>query len=98
MSQYIHIQKIKNLSLFVNNRVYLVLEVFKITHFTIFRCYLAIFRKEKNLNQDDLAKILHISRKTLSLIENGGDLPFSLAIKISRYFKKDIFEIWKEKK
>lgn len=52
-------------------------------------------RKEKDLSQDVLGSILGVSRQTISSLENGRYNPsLILAFKISRYFKKDIEEIF----
>lgn len=52
-------------------------------------------RKEKGLNQEELASILNVSRQTISSLENGRYNPsILLAFKIARYFKKDIEEIF----
>lgn len=52
-------------------------------------------RKEKGLNQEELASILNVSRQTISSLENGRYNPsIILAFKIARYFKKDIEEIF----
>ncbi len=62
-------------------------------------------RKEKGLNQQDLAEILLVSRQTISSLENGRYNPsLILAFKIAAYFNlriEDIFineEAWKWKK
>ena len=53
------------------------------------------FRREKDLNQAELAAILEVSRQTISSLENGRYNPsLILAFKIARYFKKDIEEIF----
>ncbi|MDL2246835.1 helix-turn-helix transcriptional regulator [Methanobrevibacter sp. OttesenSCG-928-K11] len=57
--------------------------------------YLEALRKEKNINQEDLAKVLKVSRQTISSIENGRYNPsIILAFKIANYFEKTIEEIF----
>jgi putative transcriptional regulator len=52
-------------------------------------------RKQKGLNQEELAEILKVSRQTISSLENGRYNPsIILAFKISRYFKKSIEDIF----
>ena len=52
-------------------------------------------RKQKGLNQEELAEILKVSRQTISWRENGRYNPsIILAFKISRYFKKSIEDIF----
>ena len=53
-------------------------------------------RKIKNLSQNDLADALSVSRQTINSIENGKfDPSLTLAIKLTRYFKVSIDEIFK---
>ena len=52
-------------------------------------------RKERGLNQDDFAKMLHVSRQTISSIETGKYNPsLELAFAISDFFCKRIEEIF----
>ena len=52
-------------------------------------------RKERGLNQDDFAKMLRVSRQTISSIETGKYNPsFELAFAISDFFGKRIEEIF----
>ena len=52
-------------------------------------------RKQKGLNQEELAEILKVSRQTISSLENGRYNPsIILAFKISRYFEKSIEDIF----
>ena len=52
-------------------------------------------RKERGLNQDDFAKMLRVSRQTISSIETGKYNPsLELAIAISDFFGKRIEEIF----
>jgi len=53
-------------------------------------------RKIKNVSQNDLANALSVSRQTINSIENGKfDPSLTLAIKLTRYFKVSIDEIFK---
>jgi putative transcriptional regulator len=58
---------------------------------------LKIERAIKNLTQDDLAKLIGVSRQTINSIESGRYVPSTvLALKISKVFEKtvnDIFEL-----
>lgn len=57
--------------------------------------YVEQLRKERGLNQDELAKILRVSRQTISSIENGKYNPsLELAFAISDFFQKSIEEIF----
>ena len=52
-------------------------------------------RKERGLNQDDFAKLLRVSRQTISSIETGKYNPsLELAFAISDFFGKQIEEIF----
>ncbi len=52
-------------------------------------------RMEKNLTQEDLARILEVSRQTISSLEQGRyDPSIQLAFKIARYFDKYIEDIF----
>ncbi|VMZ92381.1 transcriptional regulator [Streptococcus pneumoniae] len=52
-------------------------------------------RKQKGINQEDLADTLKVSRQTISSLENGRYNPsIILAIKIARYFEKPVEEIF----
>lgn len=57
--------------------------------------YVEQLRKEHGLNQDELAKILRVSRQTISSIENGKYNPsLELAFAISDFFQKSIEDIF----
>jgi len=52
-------------------------------------------RAEKKISQQKLAEILNVSRQTINSIETGKfDPSLTLTIKIVRFFKKDIQEIF----
>ena len=52
-------------------------------------------RKSRNLRQEDLAKILGVTRQTVIAIENNKyDPTLELAMKISEYFEKSVNEIF----
>lgn len=52
-------------------------------------------RKIKNINQDQLAEALEVSRQTISSLENGRYNPsITLAFKIARYFNRAIEDIF----
>jgi putative transcriptional regulator len=54
-------------------------------------------RAVRNITQEDLAKIIGVSRQTINAMEAGKYVPSTvLALKIARYFGKpleDIFEL-----
>ncbi|RZJ48101.1 MAG: transcriptional regulator [Chryseobacterium sp.] len=54
-------------------------------------------RAIKNITQEDLAKIIGVSRQTINAMEAGKYVPSTvLALKIAKYFGKkveDIFEL-----
>lgn len=52
-------------------------------------------RKERGLNQEDLATALEVSRQTIGSLENGRYNPsIILAFKIARYFDMKIEDIF----
>ena len=52
-------------------------------------------RKRKNISQNDLADALFVSRQTVNSIENGKfDPSLTLAIKLTKYFKVPLEEIF----
>jgi putative transcriptional regulator len=56
---------------------------------------LKIERAIKNLTQDDLAKLIGVSRQTINSIESGRYVPSTvLALKLSQVFEKTVNEIF----
>jgi len=52
-------------------------------------------RKQRGINQEELATALEVSRQTVGSLENGRYNPsIILAFKIARYFGKGIEEIF----
>lgn len=52
-------------------------------------------RRERGILQEELAKIMGVSRQTISSLENGRYNPsLSLAYKIAHYFDKTIEEVF----
>lgn len=52
-------------------------------------------RKEKGINQEELACILEVSRQTIGSLENGRYNPsITLAFRIARYFNLRIEDIF----
>lgn len=52
-------------------------------------------RKTRGVRQDELAKVLGVSRQTISSLENGRYNPsILLAHKIARYFELSIEEVF----
>lgn len=52
-------------------------------------------RKERGINQEELASVLKVSRQTIGLLENGRYNPsILLAFRIARYFNMSIEEIF----
>ena len=53
------------------------------------------FRAEKKISQKQLAEYLKVSRQTINAIETGKfDPSLTLSIRITRFFKKDLEEIF----
>ena len=56
---------------------------------------LSSYRIKKKLTQEELAKILGITRQTIIAIEKGNYTPsVLLALKIAKYFKKPVENIF----
>ena len=56
---------------------------------------LKIERAIKNLTQDDLARLIGVSRQTINSVESGRYVPSTvLALKISKIFEKPVNEIF----
>ncbi len=54
-----------------------------------------VFRAEHRMSQSDLAEQIGVSRKTISTIEVGRFVPSTIiALKIARYFKVPVEEIF----
>jgi len=54
-----------------------------------------VLRAEKNISQDDLAKLIDVSRQTINAIENGKFNPsVRLALKMSKVFECSVEEIF----
>ena len=54
-----------------------------------------VFRAEHRLSQSDLASAIGVTRKTISTIEVGRFTPSTvIALKIARYFKTPVEEIF----
>lgn len=52
-------------------------------------------RKEVDVTQEDLAKAVKVSRQTIIAIEKGNYIPsLLLGIKIARFFKKSVEEVF----
>lgn len=53
------------------------------------------FRKQRGIKQDELAKVLEVSRQTIGSLENGRYNPsILLAFKIAKYFETTIEDIF----
>ena len=54
-----------------------------------------VFRAMHDLTQDDLAKVVGVTRQTILAIEKGKYVPsLDLAFKIARHFKVNIEEVF----
>lgn len=52
-------------------------------------------RKEMHVTQEDLAKAVSVSRQTVIAIEKGNYIPsLLLGLKIARFFKKSVEEVF----
>ena len=57
---------------------------------------LKVERAIKDITQEDLAKIIGVSRQAINSIELGKYVPSTiLALKLSRYFEKSVNKIFK---
>ena len=58
-----------------------------------------VYRAEHRLSQDDLAKLIGVSRKTISTIEVGRFIPSTvIALKIAQYFKVPVESVFSLKR
>lgn len=57
-------------------------------------CMVSTIRRVQKITQEELAKTLGISRKTLSQIENGKELGLFLAIQISQILNTPLEVLW----
>lgn len=58
-----------------------------------FICRVRIYRKEKNITQEELAEKLGVSRQSIISLEHGECLPsLNLAVEIANFFEKTIEE------
>lgn len=56
---------------------------------------LSDYRVKKNLTQEELAKVLGVTRQTIIAIEKGNYTPsVLLALKIAKFFKKPVESIF----
>ena len=56
---------------------------------------LHVLRAERRLSQDDLAKLLNVSRQTINAIEREKyDPSLPLALKIAKVFNKNVEQIF----
>jgi len=57
---------------------------------------LKVERAIRNITQEELSKVIGVSRQAINSIELGKYVPSTiLALKLSRYFKKSVNEIFK---
>ena len=57
---------------------------------------LKVERAIKDITQEELAKIIRVSRQAINSIELGKYVPSTiLALKLSRYFEKSVNDIFK---
>lgn len=57
---------------------------------------LSDFRVKKNLTQEELARVLGVTRQTIIAIEKGNYTPsVLLALKIAKFFKKPVESIFR---
>lgn len=59
-----------------------------------------VLRAEKEISQEELANLVHVSRQTINSIENGKFNPsVKLSLKIAHFFKcrvEDVFQLESE--
>jgi len=56
---------------------------------------LKVLRAIKNISQEELAKLISVSRQTINAMEKGKYVPSTvLALKLARYFEKPVEEIF----
>ncbi len=64
-----------------------------------FTTNLKLLRTERNLTQDDLAKLVGVVRQTIAYIERGDYMPsLGLAYKIARVFGRNIEDVFRFEK
>lgn len=59
-----------------------------------YMCLIQVYRKQKKINQQELADLLGITRKTLSGIENGNEPGLFLAFQIAEILDSNINDLW----
>lgn len=60
---------------------------------------LKVLRAIKNISQEELANQIEVSRQTINAMEKGKYVPSTLlALKLARYFKKPVEEIFELEK
>lgn len=65
-------------------------------NYCIMKNSLKVERAIKNITQEDLSKIIGVSRQAINSIELGKYVPSTiLALKLSRYFEKSVNDIFK---
>lgn len=53
------------------------------------------FRTEKNITQEDLARVVQVSRQTIIAVEKGNYIPsLLLAMQLANYFKVRVEELF----
>ena len=56
---------------------------------------LKLQRAKKNLTQEELAKLVHVTRKTINTVENGRFIPSTvLALRLARVLHTPVEEIF----
>lgn len=56
---------------------------------------LKIFRNEKKMNQEELGRLVGVSRQTISLIERGDYNPsITVCLKLAKVLEKNVEEIF----
>ncbi|MGM0125767.1 hypothetical protein IGI37_003168 [Enterococcus sp. AZ194] len=57
------------------------------------------FRKERKLTQEELAKLVNVSRQTIISLEKGSYVPsLELALDISQVFETTVEQLFKKEK
>lgn len=60
-------------------------------------CGVAALRKTLGLSNGEVAESVGVSAQTLYVMEHGGEIRLTIALKVAAFYGKTIEELWREK-